>query len=314
MLHTEAEDEQLIEEWLTARKGSKVTVVTPQKGKKEKLVELALQNARIVLEQDADRIKKDEQATVGAVRNLGQLIGIEAPERIEAYDISNISGYNMVGSMVVYENGKPKRSDYRKFRIKSLSGQNDYAAMDEVLTRRFSHGLSEMENGAAKEFDSFTRFPDLILMDGGKGQVHIALEVLKELGLNIPVAGMVKDDHHRTRGLYYQGVEIPVDTHSEGFRLITRIQDEAHRFAIDYHRSLRGKAQIHSVLDDIPGIGPVRRRALMEAFGDIEKIRAAGTEELMAAEGIRAPEAEAVYRFFHPQEEAAAAPAGDPEA
>ncbi|MBR6231103.1 MAG: excinuclease ABC subunit UvrC [Lachnospiraceae bacterium] len=296
MLSGETEDSQLIEEWLSAKKGSRVSVVTPQKGKKEKLVELAVQNARIVLEQDTDRIKKEEQATVGAVRNLGQLIGIEAPERIEAYDISNISGYQSVGSMVVFENGRKKTGDYRKFKIETVEGPNDYASMREVLTRRFERGLSDDSAG-------FSVLPDLILMDGGKGQVNICLSVLDEYSLDIQVCGMVKDDRHRTRGLYYNNTEIDIDTHSSEFALITRIQDEAHRFAITYHRQLRSKGQVRSVLDDIKGVGPARRKELMRHFSGIEELKEASVEEIQALPSMNAAAAQAVYDFFHKEEE-----------
>lgn len=294
-------DEKVISQWLTARKGQKVKLVVPQKGQKERLVELAARNAALVLGQDKERLKRDEQRTIGAVRQITGLMGIEGVRRIEAYDISNTSGVESVGSMVVYEDGRPKRSDYRKFKIRTVQGPNDYASMREVLTRRFSHGLREMEElkDQEEELGSFTRFPDLIMMDGGRGQVNIALEVLGELGLSIPVCGMVKDDSHRTRGLYYENRELPIDRHSEGFRLITRIQDEAHRFAIEYHRSLRGKGQVHSLLDEIPGIGPIRRKALMRAFGDIESVREAGEEALAAVPGMNRASARSVYEFFH---------------
>ena len=294
-------DEKVISQWLTARKGQKVKLVVPQKGEKERLVELAARNAALVLGQDKERLKRDEQRTIGAVRQITGLMGIEGVRRIEAYDISNTSGVESVGSMVVYEDGRPKRSDYRKFKIRTVQGPNDYASMREVLTRRFSHGLREMEElkDQEEELGSFTRFPDLIMMDGGRGQVNIALEVLGELGLSIPVCGMVKDDSHRTRGLYYENRELPIDRHSEGFRLITRIQDEAHRFAIEYHRSLRGKGQVHSLLDEIPGIGPTRRKALMRAFGDIESVREAGEEALAAVPGMNRASARSVYEFFH---------------
>ena len=294
-------DEKVISQWLTARKGQRVKLVVPQKGQKERLVELAARNAALVLDQDKERIKRDEQRTIGAVRQITGLMGIEGVRRIEAYDVSNTSGVESVGSMVVYEDGRPKRSDYRKFKIRTVQGPNDYASMREVLTRRFSHGLREMEElkDQEEELGSFTRFPDLIMMDGGRGQVNIALEVLGELGLSIPVCGMVKDDSHRTRGLYYENRELPIDRHSEGFRLITRIQDEAHRFAIEYHRSLRGKGQVHSLLDEIPGIGPTRRKALMRAFGDIESVREAGEEALAAVPGMNRASARSVYEFFH---------------
>ena len=297
------EDESIIEEWLTAKRGQKVKIVVPKKGEKERLVELAARNAALVLSQDKDRIKREELRTIGAMNQIGELIGLSGIRRIEAYDISNTSGVESVGSMVVYENGRPKRSDYRKFKIRTVQGPNDYASMEEVLTRRFSHGMEEArqltESGRETAFGSFTRFPDLIMMDGGRGQVNIALGVLDKLGLSIPVCGMVKDDFHRTRGLYYNNEEVPIDKHSEGFRLITRIQDEAHRFAIEYHRSLRGKTQVKSILDDIPGIGQARRKALMRQFKDIEAVRQASVEELAAAPQMNRRAAQAVYDFFH---------------
>ena len=273
MLQYEIGDRELIEKWLTERKGSRVYVRVPKIGSKEKLVELAAQNAKHILEQDRERLKREEGRTIGAVKEIAELLGLEHIERMEAFDISNINGFENVGSMIVFEKGKPKPSDYRKFRIKTVSGPDDYACMREVLTRRFTHGLEEREELAGtdleKEYGSFTRFPDLLMMDGGRGQVNIALSVLEELKINIPVCGMVKDDNHRTRGLYFQNVELPIDTRSEGFKLITRVQDEAHRFAIEYHRSLRSKAQVKSVLDDIPGVGPTRRKALMRHFKSI---------------------------------------------
>ena len=292
MLQTDIEDREVIEEWLSFRRKQKVHIVIPKKGTKEKIVELAWENARMVLEKDRERIRREEGRTIGAVHEVEEWLGLTGLVRMEAFDISNISGFESVGSMVVYERGKPKRSDYRKFRIRSVQGPNDYASMEEVLTRRFTHE----SNG---EFDSFARMPDLLLMDGGRGQVNIALGVLEKLGIEIPVCGMVKDDNHRTRGLYYNNVEIPIDTNSEGFRLITRIQDEAHRFAIEYHRSLRSKEQVHSVLDDIPGIGERRRKALMRRFRSIEAIRDASEEELAQTESMNAGSAKQVYDFFH---------------
>ena len=262
MLQYEIEDAELIEKWLSERKGSRVYLKVPKIGSKEKLVELAAQNAKLVLSQDREKLKREEGRTIGAVKEISDLLQLPltGTARMEAYDISNINGFENVGSMVVYEKGKPKRSDYRKFKIKSVSGPDDYACMREVLTRRFRHGMEESreleEQEMDQEYGSFTKFPDLILMDGGRGQVNIALSVLEELGIDIPVCGMVKDDNHRTRGLYYHNIELPIDTHSEGFKLITRIQDEAHRFAIEYHRSLRSKTQVRSVLDDIPGVAP----------------------------------------------------------
>lgn len=298
----ELEDAEIIASFLTARRGQKVRFVVPKMGEKERLVELAEKNAKMVLSQDKEKIKREELRTIGAMNQIGSWIGLSGIKRVEAYDISNISGFESVGSMIVYENGRPKRNDYRKFRIRTVQGPNDYASMREVLLRRFSHGLEETKKLEAEGGDlamgSFTRFPDLLMMDGGRGQVNIALEVLRELQLEIPVCGMVKDDNHRTRGLYYQNVEIPIDRHSEGFQLITRIQDEAHRFAIEYHRSLRGKEQVRSVLDDIKGIGPARRKSLMRTFKTIEAVREASVEELEAAPQMNRAAAEAVYIFF----------------
>ncbi len=303
MLQEQIEDLEILEKWLSTRKGSRVYLRVPRKGYKEKLVELAAQNAQLVLSQDKERIKREEGRTIGAVREIAALLDLENIHRMEAFDISNISGFANVGSMVVYEKGKPKRSDYRKFKIQSVSGPDDYACMKEVLTRRFVHGMEErMEldrKAIDKEFGSFTKFPDLLLMDGGKGQVNIALQVLEELQINIPVCGMVKDDNHRTRGLYYRNAEIPIDTHSEGFKLITRIQDEAHRFAIEYHRSLRSKAQVKSVLDEIPGVGPARRKALMRHFKSIEDIKNAEIEQLSEVPEIPEHIAGQIYDFFH---------------
>ena len=302
MLQYEIGDAGLIEDWLGQRKGSKVKLLVPKKGTKEKLVELAAQNASLVLSQDRERLRREEGRTIGAVKEIASILGITGANRMEAFDISNISGFANVGSMVVFEGGKPKRSDYRKFRIKSVAGPNDYACMKEVLTRRFLHGMEEQEQLKEKELDvtfgSFTKFPDLLLMDGGRGQVNIALAVLSELGIHIPVCGMVKDDNHRTRGLYYNNVEIPIDTHSEGFKLITRIQDEAHRFAIEYHRSLRSQSQVKSVLDDIPGVGPVRRKALMRHFKSLEEIKKAEIEELTQVSEISENVAREIYSFF----------------
>lgn len=298
----ELEDAEVIASFLTARRGQKVRFVVPKMGEKERLVEMAEKNAKMVLSQDKEKIKREELRTIGAMNQIGSWIGLSGIKRVEAYDISNISGFESVGSMIVYESGRPKRNDYRKFRIRTVQGPNDYASMREVLLRRFSHGLEETKKMQAEGGDlamgSFTRFPDLLMMDGGRGQVNIALEVLRELQLEIPVCGMVKDDNHRTRGLYYQNVEIPIDRHSEGFQLITRIQDEAHRFAIEYHRSLRGKEQVRSVLDDIKGIGPARRKSLMRTFKTIEAVREASVEELEAAPQMNRAAAEAVYIFF----------------
>lgn len=293
LVSDELREAEVIEEYLSSRRGNKVSILNPKKGQKEKMVELAQKNAKMVLDLDRDKVKREEARTIGAMQDIFTLLGIESHNdyRIEAYDISNTAGFQSVGSMIVYENGKPKRNDYRKFRIKTIEGPNDYGSMEEVLTRRFTHAM-------AQEDDKFSRFPDLIMMDGGQGQVNIALQVLDQLQIHIPVCGMVKDDRHRTRALLYHEAELPIDTHSESFRLITRIQDEAHRFAIEYHKSLRGKAQIHSVLDDIEGIGPARRKALMKYFSDIAGIKEASVEELMKVPSMNEKTAKNVYEFF----------------
>lgn len=297
MIQEEIKDRELIETWLTSKRGQKVTVKVPKKGTKEKLVELASDNAKLVLSKDKERMRREEGRTIGAVKEIESLLGLSKIRRMEAYDISNTNGFESVGSMVVYERGKPKRNDYRKFKIKGIQGADDYGSMREVLTRRFTHGLKEREESG--ELGKFTVFPDLILMDGGKGQVNVALQVLEELHLNIPVCGMVKDDYHRTRGLYFQNEEISIEKNSEAFRLITRIQDEAHRFAIEYHRQLRGKGQVHSILDDIEGIGPARRKALMRHYASLDAIKAAEKEELAAIPSMNEKAAQAVYNFFH---------------
>ena len=303
MLQEEIEEAEVIEDWLSKKREQRMYLRFPKKGSKEKLVELAAKNAELILKQDKDRMKREEGRTIGAMKEVASWIGLEHVTRVEAFDISNTSGFENVGSMVVFENGKPKRSDYRKFKMKTVSGPDDYACMKEVLTRRFTHGLNEAKELSAKalekEYGSFTKFPDLLLMDGGKGQVNIAREVLEELHLSIPVCGMVKDDHHRTRGLYYENREIPIDTHSEGFKLITRIQDEAHRFAIEYHRSLRSKEQVRSVLDEIPGVGPARRKALMKHFDSIDDIKRADALTLHEKADIPLSVAEEIYSFFH---------------
>lgn len=298
MLQAAPEEEGLLAEWLSKKKGSKVYIHVPKKGQKERLVELAFKNASMVLEQDKEKIKREELRTFGAIRQIEEWIGITGVKRIEAFDISNTNGMESVGSMVVYEDGKPKRSDYRKFKIKTVIGPDDYASMEEVLRRRFEHGLEEIRK-EPDGFGSFVRFPDLIMMDGGRGQVNVALKVLKELGLVIPVCGMVKDENHHTRGLYYQNKEIPIERNSEGFRLITRIQDEAHRFAIEYHRSLRSKDQVHSILDDIEGIGATRRRALMKYFKGLDEIRKADIKTLKEVPSMNERAAKQVYQFFH---------------
>lgn len=284
MMQYEIGEAEVIESWLSERKGQKVHICVPKKGEKEKLVELAQKNAKMVLDQDKERIRREEGRTIGAMKEIAGLLNLSEISRVEAYDISNISGFQTVGSMVVFEKGKPKRSDYRKFRIRGVQGADDYASMEEMLTRRLSH---------------YETYPDLIMMDGGRGQVNIALKVMDAVGVHVPVCGMVKDDHHRTRGIYFNNVEIPIDRDSEGFRLVTRIQDEAHRFAIEYHRSLRSKEQVHSVLDDIKGIGPARRRALMKAFQTLDDLKAASEEELAQVEGMNSLSARQVYEFFH---------------
>ena len=303
MLQEELPEEELLTRWLSARRGQRVYLRVPRKGTKEKLVELAARNAQLVLSQDREKIKREEGRTIGALKEIADLLDLPRLERVEAFDISNINGFETVGSMIVYEKGKPKRSDYRKFKLRTVTGPDDYGSMYEVLTRRFDHGIKERqelkEKELAEEFGSFTRFPDLIMMDGGRGQVNVALKVLAELKLNIPVCGMVKDDNHRTRGLYYNNVEIPIEKSSEGFKLITRVQDEAHRFAIEYHRSLRSKEQVHSVLDDIPGIGPARRKALMKAFQSLAAIKEATVEQLLAVPAMNEQAADSVYEFFH---------------
>lgn len=306
MLQYSIEDEELVENWLSSRRGSRVHFLVPKKGTKEKLVELAFENASMVLTKDKERLKREEGRTIGAAKDLAELLGIPDAYRIEAYDISNISGTDSVGSMIVYEKGKPLKNDYRKFKIRYVTGPDDYASMEEVLTRRFRHGIAEREQNSAEGLDetegSFTRFPSLIMMDGGRGQVNIALKVLGEMGLDIPVCGMVKDDNHNTRGLYYNNVEVPIDRHSDCFKLITRIQDEAHRFAIEYHRKLRSKGQVRSILDDIEGIGPARRKALLRAFTSVENIKDAEIEELKAVDTMNEAAAISVYEFFHKNE------------
>lgn len=304
LLPIELDDTEIVSAWLSQIKGQKVRILTPRKGEKEKMVELAAKNAKLVLSQDKDRIKNQESKTIGAAKELFELLGLNSQSgtyRMEAFDISNTAGMLSVGSMIVYEKGQPKRNDYRKFKIKTVVGPDDYSSMKEVLTRRFLHGLEEKEALEIEEarFGKFSNFPELIMMDGGKGQVHIALEVLEELKLNIPVCGMVKDDHHRTRGLYFNDEELPIDTHGEMFKLITRVQDEAHRFAIEYHRSLRGNNQIKSILDDIKGVGATRRRALMKHFGSIEDIKNAQVDELANVASITRDVAENIYNFFH---------------
>lgn len=291
LLQEKIPDQDMIEKWLSERRSSRVHLFVPERGTNKRLMELASQNASLILSQDKERLKREEGRTIGAVKEIAKLLDLRKLQRMEAFDISNISGFANVGSMVVFEGGKPKRSDYRKFRIQTVAGPDDYACMKEVIERRFTHGLRKQ--------DSFSKFPDLLLMDGGRGQVNIALQVLRELNISVPVCGMVKDDNHRTRGLYYHNVELPIDTRSEGFQLITRIQDEAHRFAIEYHRSLRSKAQVHSTLDEIPGVGPARRKALMRHFASVEELREATPEKIAEVPEIPENQAKAIYEFFH---------------
>ncbi|MCR5848098.1 MAG: excinuclease ABC subunit UvrC [Lachnospiraceae bacterium] len=298
-LPVQLEEAELLEKWLSEKRGGKVSLKAPVKGQKEKMLELAHQNALMLIKRDEEKHKNEEARTRGAVSELAGLLNIQKADRIESYDISNTQGFNSVGSMIVYEEGKPKKSDYRKFRLKTVEGPDDYASMYEVLYRRFSHGLSER---AEEKETGFTVFPDLILMDGGLGQVHIAEKVLEELGVDIPVCGMVKDDRHRTRGLLFKEKEIPMDLHSECFKFVTRVQDEVHRFAIEYHRSLRTKAQVHSVLDDIPGIGPKRRKALMKHFDSIEALKNADAAQIAEVEDIPKNVADEIYKFFHKEE------------
>jgi len=300
MVQYDMDDRIVLEEWMSSKRGQKVYIRVPKKGTKEKLVELAARNAALVLSQDKEKLKREEGRTIGAVKEIGNLLGLKDLNRIEAFDISNISGFESVGSMIVYEKGKPKRSDYRKFKIRSVQGPNDYASMEEVLSRRFTRGLAEQQGDEHQA--GFFRFPDLLMMDGGKGQVNIALEVLARLEIDIPVCGMVKDDKHRTRGLYYHNTEIPIDRSSAAFQLITRVQDEAHRFAIEYHRLLRSKGQVHSILDDIPGVGPTRRKALMKHYQSLDRIKAATIEELKELPSMNIDSAGKVYQFFHEEE------------
>jgi excinuclease ABC subunit C len=283
------EELQLLEEWLGQRRGGRVHIIAPQKGEKHKMIDLARENAKVVLSRDLEKMKREEARTAGAARELAKMLGLPLADRLEAYDISNTSGYQSVASMVVFEKGRAKKNAYRKFKLRTVTGPDDYRSMEEVLTRRFTD-------------ERFDVYPDLIMMDGGRGQVNVALRVLEQLHLNIPVAGMVKDDNHRTRGLYFNNEEIQFPKNSEVFGMITRLQDEAHRFAITYHKQLRGKEQVHSILDDIDGVGPARRKALMQHFKDIEKIKTASIEDLMAVKGITGQVAESVYHFFHEEE------------
>ena len=295
VVEEEPEDRELLEEWLSGKRGRNVHIRVPKIGGKEHLIKLAKQNAEMVLRQDLDKIAREERRTRGAAAEIAELLGLTDVHRMESYDISNISGFLSVGSMVVFADGNPRKSEYRKFRIKSVEGPNDYASMEEVLTRRFRHGMEERE---ANKESSFTRYPDLILMDGGKGQVHIAEEVLNRLGLSIPVAGMVKDDNHRTRGLYFRDEELPINVKGEGFALLTRIQDETHRFAIEYHKSLRSKTQVRSGLEDIPGVGPTRRKTLLRYYDSIESLRKAEASEIAALPGMNAAVAKQIVDYL----------------
>ena len=297
------EEQEVLEGWLGEKRGRRVHFSVPRKGEKHKLIELARRNAQVVMLSDMEKLKREEARTVGAVREIAELLGLEDVHRLEAFDISHISGVQTVASMVVTEDGRPKRSDYRRFRLKSVQGPDDYKSMEEVLTRRFLHGMEEQdalkEEQMEQQYGSFSKFPDLLLMDGGKGQVNIALKVLEKLRLTIPVCGMVKDDHHRTRGLYFQNEEVDLSRQSEAFHLITRMQDEAHRFAIEYHRSLRSKEQIRSVLDDIKGVGPARKKALMMHFKEVTRIKEATKTELMEVQGITEQVAQEIFAYFH---------------
>lgn len=302
-LPVELPDQKVLEEWLSYLKNKKVYILVPKQGDKEKLVELAGKNAGILMLRYVEKYRLEEKKRKEALEELKQACHLKKlPQRIESYDISNTSGALTVGSMVVYMEGKEKPNEYRKFRIQSIVGQDDYGAMKEMLSRRFSHGLREQEEnrreGKEDQLGRFSQFPDLILMDGGKGQVGICVAVLESLGISIPVCGMIKDDHHRTRALLVDNQEYPLSERSECFKLLTRIQDEVHRFAISYHRSLRGKEQIHSLLEDIPGIGPVRRKALMRKFRNLEGIAAAGLEDLLSCPGMDEKSSRAVLQFF----------------
>ena len=283
------EEQVLLEEWLGQRRGGRVHIITPQKGEKSKMIDLARENASVVLSRDLEKIKREEARTVGAANELAQMLGLPSANRLEAFDISNTSGYQSVASMVVFEKGRARKNAYRKFKLRTVTGPDDYKSMEEVLTRRFTD-------------ERFDVYPDILMMDGGRGQVNVALKVLDELHLNIPVCGMVKDDNHRTRGLYYNNREISFPRNSEVFGMITRLQDEAHRFAITYHKQLRGKEQVHSILDDIKGVGPARRKALMQHFKEIGKIKDATVKELSSVDGVTPQVAEEIYRFFHEDE------------
>ena len=289
-------EKKLIEEWLSTLSKRQVSITIPQRGQKKDLVKLAQTNAELVIAQSVATIKKEAQRNSKALEEISEAIGLPGPlTRIEAYDISNIQGYESVGSMIVFENGKAKNSDYRKFKLKAVIGPDDYAGMEEIITRRLARYQAE--------HTAFAKLPDIIFVDGGKGQITSAKKALASVGMELPVCGMVKDDRHRTRGLLYEGKEAPLPRTSEGFKLITRIQDEVHRFALEYHRKLRADTQVRSVLDDIPGIGPTRRKALLRHFKSIEAIIEADMEALLQAPAMNKASAEAVYNYFKESEQ-----------
>ena len=298
---------ELVEEYLTIKRGAKVWIKVPQKGQKREMLEMVKNNAKITLEKFKDKYLIDKEINKIALEELQELLDLEIwPSRIEAYDISNIQGVDSVGSMIVFEEGRSKNSDYRRFRIKTVKGANDYDSMREILTRRFSHGLEEVkaiqESKLQFSAGKFSNFPDLIMMDGGKGQINIALEVLRDLNINIPVCGLVKDDKHATRGIIYNNEELIINRSSNLMQLIRRIQDEVHRFAITYHRSLRDKKTLHSVLDDIPNVGEKRRRALLMKFGSVDNIKSATLEQLLETPSINNKAAESIYQYFNGNE------------
>ncbi len=299
----EIEDQELIEKFLTEKRGSKVWIKVPKKGDKKNLLDMVRNNAKIMLDQFKEKMVEEKELNKSALTELADVLGLDSlPARIEAYDISNIQGVDSVGTMVVFENGKAKNSDYRRFKIKSVKGPNDYESMREILSRRFAHGLEEVNKIKERNLEyskgKFCIFPDLIMMDGGKGQVNIALEVLKDFGIEIPVCGLVKDDKHRTRGIIFNNEEILIRRSSGLMNLITRVQDEVHRYAITYHRSLRDKRTLHSILEDIPRIGEKRRRNLLMKFGSIDNIKKASMEELLDTPGIDKRAAESIKQYF----------------
>lgn len=302
------EDGELLEQWLTVKRGSKVAIRIPKKGEKLEFLNMVKNNAKITLEQFKIKILQDKEIHRVAVMELIEALGIEEmPNRIEAYDISNIQGMDSVGVMVVFEDGKPKNSQYRRFKIKTVKGANDYDSMREILRRRFQHGLEEIKSIKDRNLEfsagKFCVFPELILMDGGKGQVKVALEVLEELGIDIPVAGLVKDDKHQTRGIIYNNTEVIISNKRNAMNFITRVQDEVHRFAITYHRTLRDKRVLHSILEDIPNVGGTRRKELLKAFGDIDAIKKASIEELLETPSIDRKTAESIKDFFTKEEQ-----------